>query len=58
MGAWNSYAYAYADMQDPARDAATYLHPDSLAETYWQLHSQDKTVWTQELDVRPSVEKW
>jgi NAD(P)-dependent dehydrogenase (short-subunit alcohol dehydrogenase family) len=36
----------------------SFLDPDALAEQYWQLHNQDKTVWTQELDVRPYVEKF
>jgi hypothetical protein len=32
------------------------LHPDSIAEAYWALHKQDRSAWTQELDLRPSVE--
>lgn len=39
-------------------EAATMLSPDALAETYWQLHSQDSSAWTQELDVRPAAEKF
>ncbi|MFI5246079.1 MAG: SDR family NAD(P)-dependent oxidoreductase, partial [Gemmatimonadales bacterium] len=42
----------------PGRDASTLLSPDAIAETYWQLHAQDPTAWTQELDVRPAVEKF
>jgi NAD(P)-dependent dehydrogenase (short-subunit alcohol dehydrogenase family) len=34
------------------------LSPDSIAETYWQLHEQDRSSWTLELDLRPSVEKF
>jgi NAD(P)-dependent dehydrogenase (short-subunit alcohol dehydrogenase family) len=34
------------------------LSPDSIAETYWQLHRQHPTAWTQELDVRPAPEKF
>ncbi len=34
------------------------LKPDDLAEAYWQLHMQPKSTWTQELDLRPWVEKW
>ncbi|KAJ4714924.1 3-ketodihydrosphingosine reductase [Melia azedarach] len=30
------------------------MDPDSLAQTYWHLHVQDRTAWTQEIDVRPS----
>ncbi|XP_037491538.1 uncharacterized protein LOC105639679 isoform X2 [Jatropha curcas] len=30
------------------------MDPDSLALTYWHLHVQDRTAWTQEIDLRPS----
>ena len=40
------------------REAHTMLSPDEIAETYWQLHSQDSTAWTLELDLRPSVERF
>lgn len=29
------------------------LRPDAIAETYWQLHQQDRSAWTHELDLRP-----
>jgi NAD(P)-dependent dehydrogenase (short-subunit alcohol dehydrogenase family) len=35
------------------RGADGLLNTDELAETYWQLHQQGKSAWTQELDVRP-----
>lgn len=34
------------------------LAPDGIAETYWQLHAQPRSVWTQELDVRPYNESF
>lgn len=34
------------------------LAPDAIAETYWQLHQQHPTAWTQELDLRPAPEKF
>jgi NAD(P)-dependent dehydrogenase (short-subunit alcohol dehydrogenase family) len=34
------------------------LSPDAIAETYWQLHRQDPTAWTQEMDLRPAPEKF
>ena len=34
------------------------LNPDAIAETYWNLHLQDATAWTHELELRPSIEKW
>ncbi|MDP8948003.1 MAG: SDR family NAD(P)-dependent oxidoreductase [Actinomycetota bacterium] len=42
----------------PEREEHTMLSPDAIAETYWQLHSQDHTAWTLELDLRPSVESF
>jgi NAD(P)-dependent dehydrogenase (short-subunit alcohol dehydrogenase family) len=40
------------------RAAETLLAPEAIAESYWQLHTQDRTAWTQELDLRPAVEKF
>ena len=34
------------------------LNPDSIAEAYWQLHSQPRDAWTHELDLRPWMESW
>jgi NAD(P)-dependent dehydrogenase (short-subunit alcohol dehydrogenase family) len=42
----------------PDREEHTLLSPDSIAETYWQLHTQDRTAWTLEADLRPSVESF
>jgi NAD(P)-dependent dehydrogenase (short-subunit alcohol dehydrogenase family) len=42
----------------PDREEHTMLSSDAIAETYWQLHSQDSTAWTLELDLRPSVERF
>ena len=42
----------------PDREDHTMLSPDAIAETYWQLHLQDSTAWTLELDLRPSVESF
>ncbi len=40
----------------PGREASTLLSPDAIAEVYYQLHTQDPSAWTQELDLRPAVE--
>jgi NAD(P)-dependent dehydrogenase (short-subunit alcohol dehydrogenase family) len=40
------------------RPKETMLDPAAIAETYWQLHAQDRTAWTHELDLRPAVEKF
>lgn len=34
------------------------LHPDAVAESYWQLHVQHRSAWTHELDLRPFKEKF
>jgi len=34
------------------------LSPDAIAETYYQLHMQPPSAWTQEADLRPYVEKF
>jgi NAD(P)-dependent dehydrogenase (short-subunit alcohol dehydrogenase family) len=42
----------------PNREAHTLLAPDAIAEAYWQLHTQNPTTWTHELDLRPAVERF
>lgn len=42
----------------PDRDESTMLSPDAIAEAYWQLHRQNSTAWTLELDLRPAVESF
>ncbi len=42
----------------PDRGESTTLSPESIAETYWQLHAQDPTAWTLELDLRPALESF
>jgi len=34
------------------------LAPDAIAENYWNLHRQEKSAWTHELDLRPWLETW
>jgi NAD(P)-dependent dehydrogenase (short-subunit alcohol dehydrogenase family) len=34
------------------------LDPDAIAEAYWQLHCQQRSAWTHELDLRPWLEAW
>lgn len=45
-----------ARMPDRAPDSL--LDPAAIAETYWQLHTQPRSAWTQELDLRPASEKF
>ncbi|MFB6165045.1 MAG: SDR family NAD(P)-dependent oxidoreductase [Haloarculaceae archaeon] len=42
-----------ADADPPER-----LDPDAIAESYWHLITQDRSAWTLELDLRPSVEEF
>ena len=39
-------------------DDQSRLDPKAIAETYLALHKQPKSVWTQELDLRPWVERF
>ncbi|ODM15003.1 hypothetical protein SI65_09498 [Aspergillus cristatus] len=34
------------------------ISPDQIAEAYWYLHTQTKTSFTHELDLRPYCESW
>ena len=34
------------------------MHPDSVANAYWNLHAQTRDGWTFELDLRPYRETW
>ena len=47
-----------ARAMSPGRATHTFLDPDSIAESYWQLHRQPPNAWTQETELRPSVEKF
>ncbi|MBO0333530.1 SDR family oxidoreductase [Sneathiella sp. CAU 1612] len=33
------------------------LQPEDIAETYWNLHNQNRSAWTFEMDLRPWMEK-
>ncbi len=34
------------------------MHPESVANAYWALHTQTRDGWTFELDLRPYGETW
>jgi NAD(P)-dependent dehydrogenase (short-subunit alcohol dehydrogenase family) len=39
-------------------EADVLMRPESIAETYWNLHLQTRDAWTHELDLRPFGERW
>jgi NAD(P)-dependent dehydrogenase (short-subunit alcohol dehydrogenase family) len=47
----------HADLVDQ-RGPDALLSPDAIAEAYYGLHAQPRSAWTQELDLRPWVEKF
>ena len=34
------------------------VDPGQIADNYWHLHTQKRSAWTHELDLRPWTEKW
>ena len=34
------------------------LSPDAIADAYWFVHNQPKSVWSHEIDLRPYKENW
>jgi NAD(P)-dependent dehydrogenase (short-subunit alcohol dehydrogenase family) len=38
------------------KDRDGILCPESIAEAYWQLHCQQRSAWTHEMDLRPWIE--
>jgi NAD(P)-dependent dehydrogenase (short-subunit alcohol dehydrogenase family) len=34
------------------------LDPEAIADAYWAVHRQSPSAWTQELDLRPAIEKF
>jgi NAD(P)-dependent dehydrogenase (short-subunit alcohol dehydrogenase family) len=47
-----------ARADEPGRAAETFLAPEAIAETYWQIHVQDRTAWALDVDLRPAVEEF
>jgi NAD(P)-dependent dehydrogenase (short-subunit alcohol dehydrogenase family) len=40
------------------KDRDGILNPEGIAEAYWQLHCQQRSAWTHEMDLRPWIESW
>lgn len=34
------------------------LHPDAIADAYWSVHTQHRSAWSFEVDLRPFRENW
>jgi len=34
------------------------ISPDAIADAYWYLHTQPRSAFVWEIDIRPFVEKW
>jgi NAD(P)-dependent dehydrogenase (short-subunit alcohol dehydrogenase family) len=41
-----------------AKGESGLLDPDAIAENYWSLHTQQRSAWTHEIDLRPWSESW
>jgi len=46
--AWSTRSSRAGGAGDPAAAA----DPDAVAQSYWHVHAQDKSAWTQEMDIR------
>ncbi|GAB2183859.1 SDR family NAD(P)-dependent oxidoreductase [Roseibium sp. LAB1] len=46
------------DRGAPYDDPDKTLHPDAIARAYLEISRQDKSAWTSELELRPSVERF
>ena len=45
-------------METHEDDPDKWLDPDAIASTYWHLHTQHRSSWSWEIEVRPWVEKF
>jgi NADP-dependent 3-hydroxy acid dehydrogenase YdfG len=47
-----------ATRTDPADRPDSFLDPDAIAESYWNVLQQPRSAWTWEIELRPWVEKF
>jgi hypothetical protein len=43
-------------LADAGEDAK--IKPEGIADAYWNLHTQPRSAFTWEIDIRPFTEKW
>lgn len=41
-------------IEDVEAMAMVTMDPDAVAQTYWHLHVQDRSAWTQEINISPA----
>ncbi|XP_059293692.1 uncharacterized protein LOC132046891 [Lycium ferocissimum] len=46
------------EQEEESRGRDGLMDPDALAQTYWHLHIQDRSAWTQEIDLHPSNQRY
>ena len=51
-------SFAFIDGQIGQTEGDGKLRPEAIADSYWHLHRQPRSAWTQELDIRPWAEKY
>ena len=51
-------AHFILDGQVGISDDDHLLHPDAVAQTYWNIATQPRSAWTWEIELRPYVEKF
>ena len=51
-------AHFVIDGQGGITEEDSRLHPDAIAETYWNVATQPRSAWTWELELRPFTEKF
>ncbi|MEO6925023.1 MAG: SDR family NAD(P)-dependent oxidoreductase [Rhodanobacter sp.] len=47
-----------ARQRSPERSADSFIEPAAIADAYWKLHTQPRSAWTQEQDLRPCGERF
>ena len=40
------------------KDQLGIVNPDSIAQAYWEIHTQPRDAWTHETELRPWLESW